>query len=109
FPDHAANIYRVVPGQALGQAPDVSLSGFKAIIGIAFDSEGNLYVLQHSTGPTMLTAPGVLVRVAPDGTRTTVLGGLTRPTGLAIGPDGALYVSHPGMSAGIGEVLRLQP
>ena len=105
FRDGAASVYRVAPGEA----PQVFRSGFKAIIDIAFDSEGNLYVLQHATGLTMLLGPGVLIRVAPDGTRTTVLGGLDRPTSVAIGPDGAFYVTNHGLTVGGGEVLRVEP
>jgi hypothetical protein len=105
FVDGAASIYRVVPGQA----PEVYLSGFKAVIDLAFDSKGNLYVLQHATGPTMLLGPGQLIRVAPDGTRTTVIAGLDRPTSVTVGPDGALYVTNHGLSAGGGEVLRIEP
>ena len=100
---------------------DACLTGFKAIIDLAFDEEGNLYVLQHATGPVQLMGPGILIRITPDagqadvctryqaGTRTTVLGGLTRPTSIAIGPDGALYVTNRGTSAGQGEVLRIEP
>jgi DNA-binding beta-propeller fold protein YncE len=104
FREGASTIFRLIPGAA----PEPFLTGFKAVIGVAFDREGNLYVLQHSTGVTGLTAPGVLIRVAPDGTRTTVMSGLDRPTGLAIGPDGAAYVSVHGQSVAIGEVLRLE-
>ncbi len=128
FTDTRANVYRVVPGEAppLFLIGDACLTGFKAIIDMAFDGEGNLYVLQHSTGPVMLVGPGVLIRVTPDktqpdicaqyqaGARTTVLGGLTRPTSVAVGPDGALYVSNRGTSRGDapgggGEVLRIEP
>ena len=105
FRDGAASIYRVVPGQE----PEVYLSGFKAIIDFAFDADGNVYVLQHATGPTMLLGPGELIRVAPDGTRTIVIAGLDRPTSVAIGPDGALYVTNHGLSVGGGEVLRVEP
>src|SRR5262245_57280072 len=101
----AASVYRIVPGEQ----PEEFLSGFKAIIDIAFDAQGNLYVLQHATGPTMLVGPGVLFRVAPDGTRTTVLAGLVRPTSVVVGPDGSIYVTNNGLSAGNGEVLRLEP
>jgi hypothetical protein len=104
FRDGAASVYRIVPG---GE-PEVFLSGFKAIIDIAFDADGNLYVLQHATGLTGLLGPGVLIRVAPDGTQTTVLGGLDRPTSVATGPDGALYVTNHGISVGGGEVLRVE-
>jgi len=105
FVDGAASIYRIVPGQT----PEVYLSGFKAVIDLTFDSEGNLYVLQHATGLTMLLGPGELIRVAPDGTRTTVIAGLDRPTSVAVGPDGAVYVTNHGLSAGDGEVLRIEP
>ena len=100
----AANVYRIVPGAA----PDVFLGGFTFIISLAFDTAGNLYVLQHVDAAGM-SATGSLVRVAPDGTRTTLIAGLTRPTGLAIGPDGAIYISHRGISVGTGQVLRIEP
>jgi hypothetical protein len=104
FVDGAASIYRIVPDEA----PQVFRSGFKAVVDIAFDAVGNLYVLQHATGPTGLVGPGQLIRVAPDGTRTIVLGGLDRPTSVAVGPDGALYVTNHGLSVGGGEVLRVE-
>jgi hypothetical protein len=104
FSDRTASIYRLVPGGA----PEVYLTGFKAIIDIAFDPDGNIYVLQHATGVAGLAEPGVLIRVAPDGTRITVLTGLDRPTSVAIGPDGTPYVTNHGLSVGRGEVLRLE-
>jgi hypothetical protein len=36
-----------------------------------------------------------------------VLDGLIRPTSIAIGSDGALYVTNRGVTPGAGEVLRL--
>ena len=104
FVDGAASVYRIVPGDE----PEEFVSGFKSIIDIAFDDHGNLYVLQQATGPTMLTGPGVLFRVAPDGSRTTVLEGLMRPTSVVVGPDGSIYVTNNGLAAG-GEVLRVEP
>ena len=99
----AANVYRVVAGAA----PDVFLTGFTFIVSLAFDAAGNLYVLQHLDGPGIAT--GSLVRVSPDGARTTLIAGLVRATGLAIGHDGAIYISHRGTSVGTGEVLRIRP
>jgi glucose/arabinose dehydrogenase len=37
-----------------------------------------------------------------------VLDGLERPTSIAVGPDGALYVTQHGTSKAIGEVLRIE-
>lgn len=99
----AAKVYRVVPGSA----PTVLYTGFTFIISLAFDAAENLYVLQHTNGPTG-GAPGSLIRVTPDGVRTTVIDGLIRPTGLAIGRDGAIYISHRGISIATGEVLRFR-
>src|SRR5262249_26980712 len=67
FAAGAANIYRVVPGEA----PQVVYTGFKTIIDLDFGPDGSLYVLQHATGP-FLSGNGSLIRVAPDGTRTTI-------------------------------------
>jgi sugar lactone lactonase YvrE len=117
FPDGFANIYRLVPSQS----PQVVCTGFKAIIGVAFDAAGNLYVLQHSTGPTGLTADGALFRIDAEtllqngcsrANSSQVQTGdarLIRPTAVAVGPDGALYVSNHGTFVGTGEVLRIVP
>jgi sugar lactone lactonase YvrE len=105
--DGAASVYRLAPGDAV---PVPRHTGFKAIIDIAFDDLGRLLVLQHSTGATGIANPGVLLRVSADGsTRETLLTGLVRPTSVAVGPDGALYVTNRGLSPGAGEVLRIAP
>jgi hypothetical protein len=83
FTDGAANIYRVVPGSA----PQVFLAGFKTVIDIDFGPDGSLYVLEHATGATFFPGPGRVIRVAPDGTRTQVIGGLTRPTSILVTSD----------------------
>jgi hypothetical protein len=108
FTAGAANIYRVVPGEA----PTVAYSGFTTIIDLTFGPDGSLYVLEHSTGsfgPPFFQLPGRLLKVASDGTRTTVIGGLTRPGSVVVGPDDALYVSNRITSVGTGEVLRIEP
>ena len=106
-----AKVYRVVPGEA----PTVFLDGFTAIIDIAFAADGALWVLQFATGPG-LAPPGALIRVAPDGTRTTVASEeLLSPTSVALGSDGAAYVSNCGVFPGTGpfpchgHVLRIVP
>jgi hypothetical protein len=105
----ASNIYRVAP--PLG--PQVWLTGFTAVIDLTFDKKGNLYVLQFAT-EAGLGGPGALIKVAPDGTRTTVLTApLVAPTSVVIGRDGDAYVSNCGVfpASGpypcTGQVLRV--
>jgi hypothetical protein len=49
------------------------------------------------------------VRVKAHGPVETVVSGLTFPTGMTIGPDGAFYVSNQGFGfkAGQGQILRI--
>lgn len=101
----AAAIYRVVPGQA----PQVYTGGFKTITDFDWGPDGSLYVVQFASSPVFFGGPGLLIRVAPDGTRTTISSALTSPTGVAVGSDGAIYVSNKGNPAGVGEVLRIVP
>ncbi len=104
FAAGAASIFRVVPGED----PVPWLTGFKTITDLAFGPDGSLYVVEHATGPVFFALPGRVIRVAPDGTRTDVITGLDRPTSVAVGADGAVYVTNHGISAGIGEVLRVE-
>ena len=98
----AAVIYRVVEGQP----PEVVARGFTTILDFAFDHDQALYVLQYSSAP-FLNGPGSIVRIARDGTRTTITSGLTHPTSLLLGTHGTLYVTNNGDKAAIGEVLRV--
>jgi len=103
----AANVYRVPPE---GGTPQVYAGGFTGIVDLAFDGAGNLYVLEIIAGGAPPSPPGRLIRVNTDGTRTTILGGLTFPGGVAVGPDGAVYLTNFGIfptSAGGGQVLKI--
>ncbi len=100
-----ANIYRVVPGQA----PTIAYSGFTTVIDLAFGPDGSLYVVEHSTGPAFFALPGRLLKIAPDGTRSTVIAGLVRPTSVAVSRHGTIYLSHRGNAIGVGEVLQIEP
>ena len=107
FPVGGAKIWRVPRG---GGDPEVFSTGFTHIIDLAFGKDGSLYVLQIATDSLFIAppSPGALIRVAPNGTRTMLAQEeLSFPTGLAIGPDGDLYVSNNGGSPGIGEVVRI--
>ena len=112
FPGTAANVYRV---PADGGTPDIFESGFTKIIDIAFGPDGSLYVLQITAagGPPPQGGPGSLIRVAPDGTRTTIVasgGGLVSPGGIAIDDSGSIYVTNRSVEpGGVGTVVRVIP
>jgi hypothetical protein len=113
FPVGGANVYRV---PERGGAPTVFASGFTHIIDIAFGRDGSLYVLQIAKngllgafGPPF-DWTGALVKVRRNGTRIELAAGaLVAPGGIAIGPDGHLYVTNRSIYAGVGEVLRIRP
>jgi sugar lactone lactonase YvrE len=108
FPVGAARVYRVPAG---GGTLAVVAEGFTNIIDIAADASGGGWVLEHDADG--IIGPGTagrLIRVAANGTQTVMTGAnLTKPGGIAIGPDGAIYVTNNSISAGGGEVVRLTP
>lgn len=104
FAAGAARVYRVEPGRA----PVVLASGFTTLIDLDVDRAGNLYVLEHSGGPVFFGGTGTLWKIDPSGARVAVVEGLTRPTSVVIGPDGAAYISNFGTSAGGGQVVRYE-
>ena len=84
--------------------------GWRKVLGLAFRG-GELYALEMSTtagAPTPGT--GAIVRVNRHGPPQTVVSGLTFPTGMTVGPDGAFYVSNQGFGfgAGQGQILRIK-
>lgn len=107
FPPGAANVYRV---DALTGAQTVAHAGFTNVMDVAFGPDGDLFVLQLTTdglaSPTG-PGPGRLIRIDADtGARTTLLSDpLLFPGGLLVTPDGRVYVSNLGTSAGGGQVL----
>lgn len=101
----AANVFRV---PADGGDPEVVLSGFTNVIDIAFAPDGSLYVLQIAA-PIPNFPAGSLIRVAPDGTRTTVNVDLFAPGGLAVAKDGTIYVTNFSILPGGGQVIAIRP
>ncbi|HLN41426.1 MAG TPA: ScyD/ScyE family protein [Acidimicrobiales bacterium] len=102
FNTGVSSVYRVVPGHA----PTVYATGFTAISDIAFDSTGHLLVLEidqaglndPAAASGGLPTPGAIIRVGWKGSQTMVAStGLEFPTGLAVGPDGWVYVSNYGV------------
>ena len=107
FPPGGARVYRV---PADGGTPEVFASGFTNIIDIAFAPDRSLYVLEIAANGLLSGDPtGALIRVAPNGTRTTIASaGLVTPGGVAIGRDGSIYVTNFGTQPGIGQVVRIR-
>ncbi|CAM3378166.1 ScyD/ScyE family protein [Occultella aeris] len=110
FAPGESRVYRVTPD---GSA-EVYAEGFTSIIDVAFDSDGNLYVLEiaeqgllnaFSTGDF----EGALIKVTPDGVRSEVAdGALVAPGGIAVGRDGAVYVTTGTLfGGGLGTVVRI--
>ncbi len=95
FPVGGAQVYRVVPGEP----PEVYADGFTNVVDVAFDADGNLYVLEIATNSLLTGDPtGALIRVTPEGDRAVIASPeLFMPTAVVIGPDGAAYVSNFGI------------
>ena len=99
------HVYRLTQAGHLG----IRASGLEQVLGLA-RRNGVLYALEMSStpgGPTPGT--GAIVRLRRGAAPETVVSGLTFPTGIAVGPDGAFYVSNQGFGfgAGQGQVLRI--
>jgi hypothetical protein len=103
FQQGAANIWRVVPGQA----PTVYAFGLTNLTDLAFGPDGSLYAVEiASTG--LLNGPiGALKRITPGSSQhTTVVGDLFAPYGVALTASSA-YVSTCAVCAGGGEVIKV--
>ena len=107
---HESQLYRVVPADEpqMFFIQDAASPGFKMILDMAFDAEGQPLRPPALHRPRSGNSAGSPIRVTPDkgqssicaqyqaGTRTTVLGGLSRPTSVVIGPDGAILRDKQG-------------
>lgn len=89
----STSLYTILPNQRLMKKFD----GLTAVISMVF-LDGKLYALETSAVaedyPT--SGNGKIVRVSDSGELIDVLTGLSYPTGITAGPDGALYVSEFG-------------
>jgi hypothetical protein len=101
------HVYELTRGGTL----EIRASGLEKVLGLAFRGS-TLYALEMSTtggGPTPGT--GAIVRVRHGVAAETVASGFDFPTGMTVGPDGALYISDRGFGFGAGEgrILRIAP
>jgi hypothetical protein len=108
------SVFRITAGGQLS----VVATGLSKVLGLAFGEHGQLYVLETSystsdPGPVPFT--GRLIRISPNGTQRVLIdsssGLLFFPTGMTMGPDGALYVSNFGFGPppiGLGQILRIE-
>ena len=81
--------------------------GLTTVQGCGFDRAGNFYATEFQVDglneSPAANPMGAVVKIAPDGTRTTLgEGQLYWPSGFAAGRDGAIYVSNCSISPGSG-------
>lgn len=100
----SSSLYKILPNRTLMKLFD----GLTAVIGMV-TLDGKLYALETSTAADFPEpGSGKIVRVSDSGEVTDILTGLTFPTAITAGPDGALYVSEYGYGdPGFGRVLRV--
>ncbi|HEY7035129.1 MAG TPA: ScyD/ScyE family protein [Thermomicrobiales bacterium] len=105
----AAKIYRLTPDGQLSTYAE----GLTAVLGLAFDAQGRLYVLETSGAGSpdapIVPGSGRVVRLTDDGGLEAMATGLVFPTAMTFGADGALYVSNYGFlfPPGAGQVVRI--
>jgi hypothetical protein len=101
----AASVYKL----STNGTYSVYASGFTMILGVAFDDNNNLYVLENTVGqPGPTPGFGDVVRVDPSGKRQIVASRLNLPTAMTFGPDGKLYISDWGIGPpGLGQIVQV--
>jgi glucose/arabinose dehydrogenase len=108
-PDGALYVCELAPGPGVGQvirlvpgeAPTVVATKLPGATGISVAADGTIYLSIFGTGGEE-TRPktGSILRIATDGTKSTIVKGLNFPAGQAIGADGDLYVANGSVMAG---------
>lgn len=101
-----SKILKITPD---GQISTV-VTGLSTVVGVTFDREGRLYILENTThNPFPTPGTGVVLRMTSSGSLETIASGLTFPTAMTFGPDGELYVSTFGFGfpPGAGQIVRI--
>ncbi|MFS8082242.1 MAG: ScyD/ScyE family protein [Ginsengibacter sp.] len=100
----AAAVYKLSPNGSYS----VYASGFTAVLGIAFDSEGRLYVIEDIGLSAGMPGQSDIVRLDKNGNKEMIASGLNFPGAMTFGPDGKLYVSEWSIGpAGLGQILQI--
>jgi hypothetical protein len=83
-------------------------TGLWPINGCAFGPDGTFYASQLFTAPNFSRGDVVKIPFGNPASHTFLTGGaLFAPAGVAVGPDGSIYVSNVGSFAPDGQVVRL--
>jgi len=106
IPGGASKILRITQS---GKIKTV-VTGLDTVVGLVFDPEGFMYILENTVGqPFPTPGYGKVVRVTDDGLED-IATGLFLPTGITFGPDGNLYVSNVGFGPppiGMGQIVKI--
>jgi sugar lactone lactonase YvrE len=104
----SSKVFKITKGGDIQMFAD----NLTTVLGLAFDDEGRLYVLENTTGnPFPTPNTGQIVRIDEEGSRKVIASGLFLPTGMTMGPDGNLYVSNVGFGpppVGLGQILKIR-
>ena len=105
--DGSSKIMKITPS---GKLTTVAIN-FTTVLGLAFDRQKRLYVLENTTGnPFPTPGTGRVVRIDGNNKTTVIATGLFLPTAMTFGPDGNLYVSNVGFGpppVGLGQVVKI--
>ncbi len=103
----SSKIFKVTPSGNIQERE----TGLTTVVGLVFDNQARMYALEMSTAPGDPTpGTGRIVRIQPSGQQEVLVDTLFFPTGMTMGPDGALYVSNKGFGPpipGFGEILKV--
>ncbi len=102
----ADGVYKMTPS---GQVKADTL-GLTTVLGVTFDGQDRMYVLEMSPAAGFPTPfIGRVRRVNPSGSIEVIADGLVLPTAITYGPDGKLYVSNFGfgLPPGAGQIVRI--
>jgi glucose/arabinose dehydrogenase len=100
-------VWRIEPGKK----PAVFATGFSNVTGVAVDANGNVYVgelVKDFAKAEKGDLTGSVYKVASDGTRSELAKGKLKAVGgVAVGPDGAIYVSVMSVLPHGGQIVRV--